>query len=70
MDRRSLLKALALTPVASVAFPAFASDARVGSRLEFGTRERALFAIRVDREDASRTRAVALGPEGSENRPL
>jgi metallo-beta-lactamase class B len=27
MDRRSLLKALALTPVASVAFPAFASDA-------------------------------------------
>lgn len=27
MDRRSLLKALALTPAASVAFPAFASDA-------------------------------------------
>lgn len=27
MDRRSLLKALALTPVASAVFPAFAADA-------------------------------------------
>ena len=71
MDRRSLLKALALTPVASVAFPAFASDAlKPASAPVWNSEHVNALAVRVDREDAPQTREVALGPQGSEDRPL
>lgn len=73
MDRRSLLKALALTPVASVAFPAFASDALKPASAPVWNSEHvnALFSqFGSTGKMPPQTREVALGPQGSEDRPL